>query len=170
LAKLVGTITSASQTEQTLPSPELYIMVNGKVTKSKVLWRSIVDVNALRAALHTLKRINVFCCNVSDASVDEATKEVIETFDCTTSSMLVKATKDVVSFQKLTIRCLNEKHSTTSNIDQYKLLYVNEDALDSQQKFLDVFTSHSSFRVESLENSTCDSPRYRRANMQNPGY
>jgi len=74
-----GTTTSASQTKQTLPSPELYIMVNGKVTKSKVLWRSIVDVNALRAALRTLKRINVFYHNVSDASVDEATKEVIET-------------------------------------------------------------------------------------------
>jgi len=102
-------------------------MVNGKVTKSKVLWRSIVDVNALRAALRTLKRINVFYRNVSDSSVDEATKEVIETFDCTTSSMLVKATKeDVASFQKLTIRCLNEKHSTTSDIDQYKLLYICE--------------------------------------------
>jgi len=38
-----------------------------------------VDVNALRAALCTLKRINVFYRNVLDASVDEATKEVIET-------------------------------------------------------------------------------------------
>ena len=35
---------STSSAEQTLPSPELYIMVNGKVTKSKVVWRSIVDV------------------------------------------------------------------------------------------------------------------------------
>ena len=134
-----GSTTSASQAEQTLPSPELYIMVNGKVTKSKVVWRSIVDVNALRAALHTLKRVNIFYRNVSDASVDEATKEVIETVDSTTSSMLVKATKeDVASFQKLTIRSLNQMHNTTSDIEQYKLLHVNEDTLDSRQKFLDV--------------------------------
>ena len=130
---------STSSAEQTLPSPELYIMVNGKVTKSKVVWRSIVDVSALRAALHTLKRVNVFYRNVSDASVDEATKEVIETVDSTTSSMLVKASKeDVANFQKLTIRSLNQKHNTTSDIEQYKLLHVNEDALDSRQKFLDV--------------------------------
>ena len=71
--------------------------------------------------------------------MDEATKEVIETVDSTTSSMLVKASKeDVANFQKLTIRSLNQKHNTTSDIEQYKLLHVNKDALDSRQKFLDV--------------------------------
>ena len=38
IGSLTGTTTSASKTEEILPSPELYIMVNGKVTKSKVVW------------------------------------------------------------------------------------------------------------------------------------
>ena len=99
IGSLTGTTTSASKTEEILPSPELYIMVNGKVTKSKVVWWSNVDVNALTAALHTLKRVNVFYRNVSDASEDEAMKQVI---DSTTSSMPFKMQRQgsLLSFRK----------------------------------------------------------------------
>ena len=37
-----------------LPSPELYIIVNGKPTKGKVVWHSLVDVNDLTAAVQKL--------------------------------------------------------------------------------------------------------------------
>ncbi len=107
--------TTSSTQDETLPSPELYIMVNDKVTKSKVVWRSIVDVGTLRSAL---KRINLFYCNISDTYIDEITQEFIETVDSTTSSMLVKAAKDVATFQKFTIRTLNQKQSTSSDIEQ----------------------------------------------------
>ena len=39
-----------------LPDPELYIIVNGRPTKGKVLWRSLVDVNRVKAAIQKLKR------------------------------------------------------------------------------------------------------------------
>ena len=142
-----NTSASSSTIEETLPSPELYILVNGKLTKSKVLWRSIVDVNVLRAALRTLKTVNDFYRNVSDASIDEATKSVVEMVHSTTSSMLVKATKgDMSSFEKFTIRTLNQKHSIRSDIEQFRLLDVKEDALDYRQKFLDVLCFPHLFR------------------------
>ena len=37
-----------------LPSPKLYIIVNGKPTKGKVMWRSLVDINYLTAAVQKL--------------------------------------------------------------------------------------------------------------------
>ena len=42
----------------TLPNPQLYIIVNGKLTKSKVAWRSSIDVNHVKAAIKTLKSCN----------------------------------------------------------------------------------------------------------------
>ena len=41
-----------------LASPELYIIVNGKPTKTKVVWRSLVDVNEIKKAVQKLKDIN----------------------------------------------------------------------------------------------------------------
>ena len=64
---------------------------------------------------------------------------MIETADSATSTMLVKVSKeDVCGFQSYTIRTLNDKQSTVSDIEQYKMLSVKEDALDSRQKYLDV--------------------------------
>ena len=38
-----------------LASPELYIIVNGKPTKTKVVWHSLVDVNEMKKAVQKLK-------------------------------------------------------------------------------------------------------------------
>ena len=37
-----------------LPHPELYILVNGKPSKLKVVWRTLVNVDVLKAAIHKL--------------------------------------------------------------------------------------------------------------------
>ena len=42
----------------TLPDPELFIILNGVPTKNKVVWQTLVDVNALKFAIHKLKEIN----------------------------------------------------------------------------------------------------------------
>ncbi len=34
--------------EPALPDPELYIILNGRPTKNKVMWRSLVDVNRVK--------------------------------------------------------------------------------------------------------------------------
>ena len=44
--------------EVPLASPELYIIVNCKPTKNKVVWHSLVDVDKIKVALNKLKEIN----------------------------------------------------------------------------------------------------------------
>ena len=46
-----------SKGEEALPDPELYIIVNGKPTTSKVVWRSLVNVNNVKTAVRKLKEI-----------------------------------------------------------------------------------------------------------------
>ena len=115
-----------------LPKPELYIIVNGKPKSGKVVWQTLVNVNAIKAVVHKLKEINWLYKDCDASCIDEAVKQVIETGDNSTTPMLVKASKeDVAGFQAYTIRTMNEKCSTMSDIEQYKLLSVKEDALDN---------------------------------------
>ena len=55
-----------------LPNPELYIIVNGKPSKNKILWQSIVNVNHIKAAVQKLKEINWLYADVEDRSIDDA--------------------------------------------------------------------------------------------------
>ena len=122
-----------------LPSSELYIMVHGEPSKEKVIWRTIVNVDAVKAAVRNLKQINWLYRKADEQSVDDVTKQVIETIDTTISTMLVKTTKEEVSeFQSYTTRTLNKQLSTTSDIEQYKLLSAKEDPLGNHQQFVDV--------------------------------
>ena len=122
-----------------IPDPELYIMVNGVPTKGKVVWQTLVDINAVKAAFVKLKEINRLYKNVDDKSLEEATKKVVETIDNTSSTMIEKATKeDIAMFQSYTIRSLDQQHSITADIDQYKMLNVKEKPLNSRQEYLDV--------------------------------
>ena len=53
--------------------------------------------------------------------------------------MIEKVTpQDIAGFQAYTIRQLDQKVSNKCDIDQYKLLNVDEDAIDSRQQHLDV--------------------------------
>ena len=63
-----------------LASPELYIIVNGKPTKTKVVlvWHSLVDVNEIKKAVQKLKDINWLYKDVREDSVDEAVQDVVE--------------------------------------------------------------------------------------------
>ena len=56
-----------------------------------------------------------------------------------TSRMLVKASEsDVSGFQAFTVRNLDNKLSTDTDIEQYKLLNVREDPISNRQEHLDV--------------------------------
>ena len=135
----LGDVKMVISAQVTLPDPELYIMMNGMPSEKKVTWRSIVDVNDVQAAIQKLREVNWLYKDINDTSINDVARQVIETAESATSTMLVKASKeDVSSFQSYTIRMLKEKQSTVSDIDQYKLLSVKENALDNRQKFLDV--------------------------------
>ena len=93
-----------------LPDPELYIVVNGIPSEKKVIWCSIVDVSTVKAAIQKLREINWLYKDVDDTSIDNVAKQIIESADSATSTMLVKASKeDASSFQSYAIRTLNQK-------------------------------------------------------------
>ena len=128
-----------SNVKTALPNPELFIIVNGKPTKSNTVWRTLVDVNAVKSAIQTLKQTNWLYVDVDDASVDEAATKVIEVVTNASSTMLEKASvDDIQGFQAFTIRNLDNKLSTDSDTEQYKLLNVKEDPIDNRQQYLDV--------------------------------
>ena len=122
-----------------LPEPELYIILNGKPTKQQVVWRSLVNVDLVKIAAQKLNEINWLYKNVDDKSVDEAAKRVIETTNNTSSTMLEKASADdIAAFQAYTVRSLDNKLSSESDIEQYKLLSIKEYALDNRENYLNV--------------------------------
>ena len=53
--KTMETLDDVEEAEVALSNPELYIIVNCKPTKDKVVWRSLVDVNDIKVALTKLK-------------------------------------------------------------------------------------------------------------------
>ena len=76
---------------------------------------------------------------MGQGSVDTATQHIIEVSNGSITSVLEKATKDdLAEFQAFTIRNLDNKLSTKSDIEQYKLLSVTEDPIDNTQQYLDV--------------------------------
>ena len=92
-----------------LASPELYIIVNGKPTKTKVVWHSLVDVNEIKKAVKKLKDINWLYKDVRADSIDKNVQEVIEVVKKTSSTVLEKATKeDISNLQCYTIRNLSK--------------------------------------------------------------
>ena len=99
-----------------LSNPELYVIVNGKPTESNVVWRNLVNVNQIKTAVQKFREINWLYKNADDESVDEAAKQVVEVINNTSSTMLEKA-----GLQAYTIRNLDNKLSTESDIDQYKV-------------------------------------------------
>ena len=112
---------------------------NGKPTKNKIVWRSLVNIDNIKAAVDKLRQINWLYKDVAGGSVDEAVKQVIEVTNSSMSAMLEKASNDdIAGFRSFTIRNLDNRLSTESDIDQYKLLSVREQALDNRQMHLDV--------------------------------
>ena len=77
--KTVNTIDDIKNHNQTtLPNQELYIVINGKPTKSKVIWHSLVNVSNIRVAIKKVKEINWLYKNIDNRSLDRASNEIIE--------------------------------------------------------------------------------------------
>ena len=74
LDKTLETLDAVCDDSATLASPELYIIVNGRPTKSKVVWRTLIDVNHVKEAVRKLKEINWLYKYVKEDCVDEAVR------------------------------------------------------------------------------------------------
>ena len=64
-----------SNGEPTLPDPELYIIVNGKPTSSKIVWRSLVNVDHVKTAVQKLSEISWWYSDLKDDSVDQVSEK-----------------------------------------------------------------------------------------------
>ena len=65
--------------------------------------------------------------------------------------MLVKASaEDVKSFQAYTIRRLDQKQSSLTDSEHFKLINVKENAMSNKLKHLDVLCFPHFFRAENL--------------------
>ena len=139
LNKTLETLNQVDQHDSVLPDPELYIIVNGRPTKSNVVWRSLVNVNHVKTAIRTLRSCNWLYRNVQEKSIDEATNHIIEVSNNATTEMLKKVSPDEVdAFQAYTIRNLDSKLSMGSDIEQYRLMSITEDPISNKQQHLDV--------------------------------
>ena len=79
-------------------------MVNVIPSEKKIIWCSIVDVSAVKAAIQKVREINWLYKDVTDTSINEVMQQVIETADSASSTMLVKPSKeDVFGFWSYTI-------------------------------------------------------------------
>ena len=139
LSKTLETLNKVDQHSSVLPDPELYIIVNGRPTKSKVVWRTMVNVSQVKTAIKTLRSCNWLYKNVDESCIDDSTKHIIDVSNNATTEMLKKVTPDEVdAFQAYTIRNLDNKLSMGSDIQQYRLMSVTEDPINSKQQHLDV--------------------------------
>ena len=94
LNKTIETLNNVQQHTSVLPDPELYIIVNGRPTKSNVVWRSLVDVNHLKTAIRKLRSCNWL---FHEKCIDESTKHIIEVSNNATTEMLKKVSPDEVA-------------------------------------------------------------------------
>ena len=78
------TLETLAEVKETLPNPELYMILNGQPTDSKLVWHSLVNIRLVKAAVHKLKEINWLYKDVDPHSVDAATQKVIEVVNNTT--------------------------------------------------------------------------------------
>ena len=174
LNKTLGTLHQANLSGNrvtALPDPELYIIVNGKPTKCKIVWRSLVNVANINAAVCKLKEINWLYGEVDKDSVHDVYKKVIEITNSATSRMLVKASEsDVSGFQAFTVRNLDNKLSTDTDIEQYKLLNVKEDPISNRQEHLDVMCFPTLSPLVNLERTTHVRLKYLTVSTINQGY
>ena len=79
------TLNEVSINSNHLPDSELYFII--QPTKLNNVWRSLVDVNKVKAALRKLKQINWIYRSVDDDSIDESSQNVIQVDSNTTWKM-----------------------------------------------------------------------------------
>ena len=91
-----------------LPDPQLYILLDGRPTKGKVVWQSFVDVSDIKRAVKKLKETNWLYKNIDESSVDDAAKNTNEVVNSTTSSLIERCSSaDIAKLEAYTIRSMD---------------------------------------------------------------
>ena len=66
----------ASEVYSILPDPHVFILLDGKPTKQKIVWQSMIDVDNVRHAVQKLKEINWLYRAVAGSCVEDVAKKV----------------------------------------------------------------------------------------------
>ena len=107
-----------------------------------MVWQTLVDVNDIKKAVNKLKETNWLYKNIDQNSVDDAAKKAIEAIRSTSSTLMKKATKaDITELEAYTIHRMDESLPLDSDLEQYKMIKIEEPALDDRLKYLDVMYS-----------------------------
>ena len=137
---------TSDDTMSILPDPELYIIVDGRPTKDKIVWQGLVDIDNVKCAVEILKDTNWLYRNVDEGCVDEAAKKAVEAVSGASNPILERASEDDVrGLQAYTIHKMDQYLPTGKDNDHYKLLSIHEQPLDNHQKYLDVLCFPSLF-------------------------
>ena len=127
--KLSENLRSESEVWSRLKS---YIAEQNPIAGDQVLYM------AYREAIQKLKDINWLYREVTNESVDEAAKKVVEVTNTTSTMLEMASENEIAGFQSFTIRNIDNKLPGESDIEKYKVLGVKEDPLDNRQQHLDV--------------------------------
>uniref|UniRef100_A0A1X7SVY4 Uncharacterized protein n=1 Tax=Amphimedon queenslandica TaxID=400682 RepID=A0A1X7SVY4_AMPQE len=89
----------------------------------------------MKSAIRKLKEINWLYTNIDNESIDESSKNVIQVVSNTTCKMLKNANdQELEGLLACSIRNLDSKVVTGSDISQYKLMNVKEVPIDNRQE------------------------------------
>jgi len=80
-----------------LPDPELYIMIDSRPTKDKIVWQSLVDVPRVKLAAQKLQETNWLYGSLDLACIDEAAKKTVDVAKMMENADGAKKTMDVVN-------------------------------------------------------------------------
>ena len=117
----------------TLASPELYIIVNGRPTKSKVVWCTLV------AAVSKLRKSTGFTSTFMKIEWTRLLGRLWRWSRTLLPPCLRRPRrKDIADMHCYTVRSLNSKQFTGDDMEQCKLVNVEEHPMDNRHKFLDV--------------------------------
>lgn len=153
---LEETLKKLPRPEHPITNSEMYIMVRGTPTKSKIVWEDIVDVNKVYQALEYLKGVNALYSQIKlphspQQLVDYISEEdnihhivdqlesqvdyVVEGND----GLLTQVTSEKeADYEQYTIYPLHERRRNASISELYQMLKVNAAPIDSRDKDLDV--------------------------------
>ncbi len=131
------TASTLELTECGLPKPQLFVKIDSAPTKANVIWRKLIDINMVQCALTKLKEINWLYGKVKpdkvDESIDHLVLEVANSATCTMTNKINDQSEYTAGLQAYTLHSMDNSMPAITDIDQYKMMHVEDYPLRSDQ-------------------------------------